>query len=137
MKRLMIAMFAVLLALSAGCSTNFPYGTSWDRHNFVSTPNMPLSLSLVDTVTGQTVWTLDIPVNQQAVVDLEHNQDWVAAQSPATPAHEVRWKVMSLGTLADNVDNHQKLNGNPVLLKVMIRDKTGAPTTPTAAATAP
>lgn len=126
MTRFALVGFVALLTL-AGCSTKFPYGTSWDRHNFVSTAHMPLTLTLVDTITGDTVWTLDVPVGKQAVVDFEHDEDWTAAQSPATPPSSMRWQVLDLDSAVANLDNEQKLSGNPVLLKVSVRELAKAP----------
>jgi hypothetical protein len=121
MKRIALVGFVAFMTL-AGCSTKFPYGTSWDRHNFVSTAHMPLTLTLVDTVTGDTVWALDIPVGKQAVVDFEHDQDWTAAQSPATPASSMRWQILDLDSAIANLENEEQLSGNPVLLKVSVRE---------------
>ena len=121
MKRFALIGIVTLMTL-AGCSTKFPYGTSWDRHNFVSTAHMPLTLTLVDTVTGDTVWSLDIPVGKQAVVDFEHTEDWTAGQSPAVPPNSMRWQVLDLDSAVANLENKQPLNGNPVLLKVSVRE---------------
>lgn len=116
----------VTMTLAAGCSTHFPYGVSWDRHNFVSEYHLPKHVALVDTATGKTVWEKDVPVGQQLVIDLEHDNDWTAGQSPASPAKSMKWDILPLDSVFDTLKNEQKLNGHPVMLKVTIQQKTAA-----------
>jgi hypothetical protein len=57
-----------VLVACTGC-VHSPYGMSLDRHNYTSTPHMPLTLTLVDTMSGETVWELDVPIYKKAVLD--------------------------------------------------------------------
>ena len=121
MRLFSIAMLAGVLLLGSGC-VRFPYGYSGDRHNFVSTEHQPLSLALTDTVTGETLWTLDVPVGKMAVIDLEHKTDWVPAQSPALPAEKIYWDLFDPGAILGSLRHEQALSGRPVILKVTVRE---------------
>jgi len=121
-----LAALGLVAVAIAGCSTRFPYGTSWDRHNFLSTPHQPVTLTLVDTVTGDELWKLNVPVNKMAVVDLEHKDDWTPGQTPAMPAHQIKWGVMDPGEALGSLPHTQQLNGNPVKLKMTLRPKESA-----------
>lgn len=117
-----IVLLAAVTLFTGGC-THFPYGMSLDKHNFVSTPHMPLTLTLVDTYSGDTVWSLDVPVNKMAVVNFDHSDHWTAAQPAALPAKKIKWDIFEPDRRYGFLKNEQKLSGNPVLLKVSIREK--------------
>lgn len=55
---------------ACGLSAHRPGGNmrSDDRHVYVSTPHMPLSVELIDLSTGEAIWRVDVPVGQKAVV---------------------------------------------------------------------
>ncbi|MAE59944.1 MAG: hypothetical protein CMJ49_01155 [Planctomycetaceae bacterium] len=127
-KRSTALLGLIALTLAGGCSAHWPYGMSWDRHNFMSSHVFPMNLELVDTVTDESLWYLEIPVGKQAIVDFEHDQDWTPGLTPAIPAKHMVWSVQDvgaiigplgqLGTFANKLD----LPGNPVLLKISKRD---------------
>jgi hypothetical protein len=119
--RAVIVVLCLLAAIATGCSTRFPYGTSWDRHNFVSTKTQPLSLTLKDTVTGENIWQLDIPVGKMAVLDFEHDTDWVPGQTTGLPAEKLSWGLFDPGSIVNTLDHEMALPGHAVLLKVEIR----------------
>lgn len=116
--------------LSGGC-THFPTGSSLDKHMYVSTPEMPLSLKLLDTSTGEVVWSLDVPIYKKAVIDLDHDDKWTPAQTPHIPATEIKWGIFEPDSRFGQLENSQKLSGNPVLLKVSIREAEEQYTLPT------
>jgi len=123
----MVARFKLLgtvaaMALCTGC-VHFPYGQSLNRHNFVSTPQMPVTLQLLDTMTGETVWELEVPINKMAVVDLDHDARWTAAQTPHMPATEIRWGIFEPSQRVGMLNEKKPLSGNPVLLKYVIRER--------------
>lgn len=136
----------VLFSLLAGCSANFPYGRSMDRHNFVSDPHMPKTILLIDSMTKQEVTRWDIPVGKKLVVDLEHEADWTASMNVAEPAHRLTWVIIDVDHrfYSPTHENHLALSGNPVYLRMY--DTRKAPprpqgavpaTSPTAAPAAP
>lgn len=59
-----IAAGACCMALS-GCHTPGGPGYSADQFTYVSTEWQPYTISLIDTTTGETVWTVDVPVGKQ------------------------------------------------------------------------
>lgn len=121
-KLLSLLLVAGALAATAACSANFPYGMSLNRHNFVSTHHIPLRLELVDTVNGETVWTLNVPAGKQAVVEFENPDTWDASQRGAKPANEVRWEILETDAKIAKLENTKDLSGRPVLLKVHKRE---------------
>jgi hypothetical protein len=127
MKRIALILVAAACLLTAGCgavdSTRFPYGASKDRHNFHSTWETPYNLALVDRVTGETVWALEVPVGKMAVVDLEHTQDWTPSLYGANPAHSIRWGLFDPNMPVGVLLKQQDLSGRPVALKVTLRDE--------------
>jgi hypothetical protein len=116
----------VALVSIVGC-TRFPYGMSLDKHEFLSTPELPLTITLVDTVADQEVWRVDVPVNKKLVVDLEHAEDWRPGLTPASPAYKVSWQIMEPGAFSSILARSQELSGNPVLLKMVVRDSPELP----------
>jgi len=113
-----------LLIVVTGCiSSRFPYMGSYDRHNFVSTTDMPLTVTLRDTVTGEDLINVDVPVGRMLVIDLEHKEDWTASQGNAMVAEKVAWEVLDVGTIMPGfLANKMQLPGNAVMLKVTVRD---------------
>lgn len=67
---------AVLLSASlAGCGY-YEGGNmrSLDRHVYVSTTWQPKTVNLVDTRTGETVWSMDVPVGQKLAMEFVDNE---------------------------------------------------------------
>lgn len=56
---------AVFCGVGTGCHSPGGSGYSADRYTYVSTEWQPYTISLVDTTTGETVWTVDVPVGKQ------------------------------------------------------------------------
>jgi len=115
---------AAVVCGTVGCTTtNWPYGMSRGRHNYPSTPTAPKTVKLVDTVTDQDLLIIDVPVGKTLVMDLGHNKRWVATQSGSTPADRVKWSIVDTGTRGTyGWQDHMKLTGNPVAIKVELRD---------------
>lgn len=98
------ALAALLLAAGALTSTACHYQGgprySADRFTYESSSWYPKTVSLIDTRTGQTVWTVDIPVGEQLVVGFsrgtgpnEFNTD------------EIVWGLMPAGQRFGTRDN--------------------------------
>lgn len=64
---------AALPLAAAGC--NWESGTGFSQNRFIYRSNAwrPQTLTLVDTRTGEVLWSLDVPVGQQAVVGFHKN----------------------------------------------------------------
>ena len=126
MKRLTGAALIVMLLTSfGGCwTTNFPYMTSMDRHNFASTPTRPLNVKLKDVVTGEYPVDVDVPVDMKLVIDIEHDggSDSPTATGTYAPI-AVEWEVLKADTmLAGELANKIELQRHPVMLVVTVRD---------------
>ena len=120
----MLALAAGLLLGGCNTYTNLGFVSSRDMHPFVSSRYLPKTLMLLDVTTGDTVWKLDIPMDKMAVVQFKHEGRYLASLYPASPADEIRWEVFDdQGTRIGYLPNSQKLNGDPVLLKVTITPK--------------
>jgi hypothetical protein len=75
-----VAATALLLgALAAGACSVPGYWeggsrASNDLHTYVSRPYAPKTISLVNTVTGETLWSVDVPVGKQLVIRFNDNK---------------------------------------------------------------
>lgn len=76
-------------------------GCSQDRHVYRSTALAPKSVSIVSVETGNTLWTKDVPVGQQLLLDFSRNNKggeyW---SSPDIPADKVKWETWTLDATA-------------------------------------
>lgn len=93
MRRSTIA--ASLLAAAAalgGCRSEGGIGYSGDSYTYVSRTWEPKTISVVDTRTGETVWTLELPVGKQL------NLKFVKGTGPNEfYPDEIQWKVVEAG----------------------------------------
>ena len=79
-------LLAAAVLLSVGCSQ--------DRHVFRSTTLQPKSVSIVSVQSGNTLWTKDIPVGQQLLLDFSRNgKSGEVYNSPNIPADEMKWEL--------------------------------------------
>jgi hypothetical protein len=84
--------------LSSGCEGipgNYPGGSqaSIDRFTYTSTTDLPQSVSLIDTRSGQTVWSKDIPVGRQLVLRFTP----VESRWELTEPDRMNWAIMEIG----------------------------------------
>ncbi len=122
MKRMTLLIIVLVAGLNlTGCMMG-PYGQSIDKHDFYSTVQMPVTLELWDRMTNEIIWQLDVPVNKKAVVQLEHATTTTMSQTPATNPTSIKWSIYEPGSLSIRLKNQMELDGNPVLLKYVIRD---------------
>lgn len=76
-------------------------GCSQDRHVFRSTALAPKSVSIVSVETGNTLWTKDVPVGQQLLLDFSRkNKGGEQWSSPNIPADKVKWEIWTLDAIA-------------------------------------
>jgi hypothetical protein len=116
-------ILTLALAFAAGGCTKFPYGASFDRHNFVSTPSRPMTIILEDALTREELLRIDVPIGKKVVIDFDHKTDWAAGPSSAMPAEEVRWQVFPPDkTFSGKLRNQMRLSGNPVRIRQEIRE---------------
>jgi len=134
MNRMLLLGFALCLA-AVGCgglnfpgSTSWPYGMSADKHNFVSTHNMPLNIELRDSVTDETLLMIHVPAGEMVVMNFKREQKGTASASGAMPANRVRWEIMPPDKSFDTkLENTRELAGREVVLRVHVRDDSALP----------
>lgn len=86
-----LCLLAVLV--SSGCSQ--------DRHVFRSTALAPKAISIVSLETGNTLWTKDVPVGQQLLLDFSRkNKGGEEFSSPDIPADKLTWETWTLDATA-------------------------------------
>lgn len=76
-----------------GCVPGYWEGgnrASRDQYTYVSTTYQPKTISIIDTRTGQTVWTTDIPVGQQLAMRFYADDDDDGQDT-------LRWELMPAG----------------------------------------
>lgn len=80
------------LALSAGCYYEGGPLRSIDRFTYVSTSWQPKTVTLIDTRTGESMWSVDIPVGQQLVIDF--NSSTREADNTQWLPDDAQWDLM-------------------------------------------
>ena len=97
-----LAATAVLLGAlaSSGCILERVPGyweggsrASNDLHTYVSRPWEPKTVSLVNTVTGETLWSVDVPVGKQLVIKFNDSK-YEDSPNPT----EMLWDIMDVST---------------------------------------
>ncbi len=81
----------------AGCGTSSGLGDN----TYLSTPDSPKTISLVDTRSGQTLWTVDVPVNRQLVLRFYENRPGNDRNRPDA----MRWEIKDLGRSGGELSN--------------------------------
>ncbi len=99
-----VAILVAATALTGGC---FLRGGPWYSGNapltYVSTAMSPKTVSVIDTRTGETVWSMDVPVDTKLVLQFEEDLN------PGTPMPaRLSWRVfddreMIFGGLNDTI----------------------------------
>ncbi len=101
-----------VVAASVGCS--------YDRHVFRSTAVAPKSVAIVSAETGNTLWSMDVPINQQLMLDFSRNGKGGEVYSSAdVPADAMRWETWSLDAIpkySGKRKGGKKLDGDKVKL---------------------
>ncbi|MHB1156380.1 MAG: hypothetical protein ACYC26_06010 [Phycisphaerales bacterium] len=125
MKRTTLLLLTFALLTAAGCGTaNMTYVMSLDRHSFLSTPSLPLTFVLRDTIEGKELLRIDIPINKTLVVDLDHDATWIPNQGGAAPATKIHWEIVDSDSFITGLlSNHQDLPGNDVMMKLEVRPR--------------
>lgn len=99
------------LSLLAGCAGYYAPGgdgRSRDTFTYVSTSHMPQTITLVDTRTGESLWTTDVPVGQQLVVRFRNLKE-----GEAEGTDEMRWALMPAGTRNGRLTNSVQVPSAP------------------------
>ncbi|MCA9280921.1 MAG: hypothetical protein H6812_05830 [Phycisphaeraceae bacterium] len=89
-----ITLLGILAASFAlpGCRSEGGIGYSADSYTYVSRTWEPKTISVIDTRTGETIWTLELPVGKQL------NLKFVTGTGPNEYyPDEIQWKVVDAG----------------------------------------
>jgi len=128
-KPLVAAICMLALTAFTGCSQ--------DRHVFRSTSIAPKQISVVSVDSGQTLWTMSVPVGQQLRLDFTRNGKGMEAWgSAAIPADKVDWELWSNDATArygskmkggKKLDSDSvELSGEPIIIRVDLLSPTGS-----------
>jgi hypothetical protein len=102
-----LALLASLTALVfVGCEGvpgNFPGGThaSIDKFVYQSTSELPQTVTIVDTRSGQAIWSKDIPVGRQLVIRFYPSK----SEDPDNP-DRMDWQLMQMRQGGATLSNH-------------------------------
>ncbi len=97
---------------AGGCGLAYrPYfdpggsGAAIDEYTYVSTAHAPQTVTVVDTRTGESVFTVDVPVGEQLVInfDADRNPDH------ETMPDEMRWRIMPAGNRYGKLRNRMPM----------------------------
>jgi hypothetical protein len=98
----MMKPIAACLALAAlalgGCAIK-------EKHVYKSTPDMPMSVSIVNWTTGEQVWSRDIPVGEQLVLRFL-DSDPIAHERGY---EEMSWVMHPIGSEDPKVKNRMRV----------------------------
>jgi hypothetical protein len=87
---------AGLVALNGCIPGYYPGGplASLDLFTYPSTVDYPQNIRLIDLTTNATLWSYDIPVNQQVVIQFFEEHD----KKNTTRPDLMRWEIMDIGS---------------------------------------
>lgn len=110
--------------------------SSQDRFTYVSRPFQPWTVDLVDVRTGEVIWSVDVPVGQQLVVDFQAASS-DASKDPWRP-DTMLWEVMPSGRKFGALGNKMSVpDRNARRLEPKLRSTPEMPSEPYASAPVP
>jgi len=84
---LLAACLGLMSALLTGCQS------SQDAHIYESTPMLPMTVTIVDSTTGESLWSLDVPVNSKLKIRFYDDREPDNASGNRTAM--MRWDLTS------------------------------------------
>lgn len=97
------ALAAAMLLTSVGCYSIGGMPASRDKFQYESHPLMPATVTILDTRTGEAVWSMDVPVGQKLAIRFYDSREADDA-TPTLPAL-MRWQVVDIGDGAGSMKN--------------------------------
>jgi len=87
-----LAIAGVSALLLPGCVTHHPGGNqrSDDQFTYVSTAFLPVNITLVDTRTSESFWSVEVPVGEKLVIQFFKDR---AKQASANTPDLLRWEM--------------------------------------------
>lgn len=91
---------AALLAGCQGYKAGGP-GMSIGQFTYESYPDDPKTVLLIDHTTGETLWSVDVPIGQKVVIKFDDGKN------PGDPARPdiMRWDLMAMSVGYETLDN--------------------------------
>lgn len=104
--RASLAALALCAGLLGGCYTEGGGQMSMDRFTYVSTPSQPKTITLVDTRTFESIWSIDVPVGQQVALQFMKNPKNREGIPPDPYRPDLmRWSLMKAYDMGGDLDN--------------------------------
>lgn len=103
-RALALVLASAAPALLAGCITgHYPGGglASQDKYVYESTPDYPQSVVLVNVTTGEKIWSVDVPVGRQLVIQFHEDRNEGDSANPDI----MNWQLMEMGNRSGSLDN--------------------------------
>ncbi len=97
------ALAAAALLTSAGCYSIGGVPASRDKLQYESHPHLPATVTILDTRTGEAIWSMDVPVGQKLAIRFYDKRE--ANDSTATLPALMRWQVVDIGEGAGSLKN--------------------------------
>lgn len=103
---------------------------SRDVASYESSLVRPTSIAVVDSLTGETAWSMDIPAEHRLVLDFEGEDAAEAFRFEMTPAKTMEWKLLGPGHKKNMFGSYSgevvesdvvELGGRPVFVQVSYR----------------
>lgn len=103
-------------ALAVGCA-------STDEHEFHSTPHLPTTVTLYDSMNARPLWVKEVPVQHKLLVDFDRGEDNEALKLNTNPPTHMQWWLYDEDGNKDKAIQTEKMTlpGVPVILKVAYR----------------
>jgi len=105
-----IALTATLFAFCSGCGvvpiTGWSAGgnqASDDQYTYVSPAHTPQTISLIDTRTGEVIWSRDVPVKQQLSIKFYENENKKNPSRPDIMKYGLQAAGSRWGRLTDSI----------------------------------
>lgn len=106
----MAVLGGAMLVTLTGCSTGGPYRSFWneggsgesdDAYTYISYPHEPKTVSVIDTRTGEVLWSVDVPVGKQLSMRFYHERE---KDNPYAP-DLLKWSIWDAGTKTGRLGN--------------------------------
>ncbi|MEX0654597.1 MAG: hypothetical protein WD534_11560 [Phycisphaeraceae bacterium] len=108
---LTLLMFLTLaLLMAGGC-------VSRDRHVFESTPDRPTSVSVIDALDRETLWSMDVPPEHLLIVQFDRSGEVSAASVTGRPATSMDWSLYRVGRHIVGEDGRRRVSGDSLQLE--------------------
>lgn len=105
---------------------------SADQHTFASSQLRPTNVAVVDTLTGRTIWRMEVPIGHELVIDFDRQGlEREGTRISKLPPNELTWHLYEIYKPYDDADHRVgeavaeqtvTLSDNPLRLQVTYRN---------------